>query len=81
MVGAQGQVKWAKVPYKSFSYDVTHKKSATCNQNTFFQVQTRRLAASFDASTRSVTRTGAEKFPFKAMCVPVFFFLKIPKSS
>jgi len=34
-----------------------------------FLVQTRRLAESFDASTRSVTRTGVEIFPHKAMCV------------
>jgi len=35
----------------------------------FFRVQTRRLAASFDTSTRSVTRTGAEIFLRKATCV------------
>jgi len=32
-------------------------------------VQSRRLAVSFDASTRSVTRTGAEIFPHKVTCV------------
>jgi len=32
-------------------------------------VQTRRLAASFDASTMSVTHTGAEIFLHKATCV------------
>jgi len=26
MVGAQGQAKWAKVAWKSSTYDVTHKK-------------------------------------------------------
>jgi len=30
------------------TYDVTHKKSATPNQKIFFQVQTRRLAESFE---------------------------------
>ena len=35
----------------------------------FFRVQTKRLAAYSDASTRSVTCTGAEIFPHKAMCV------------
>jgi len=38
-------------------------------QKIFFRVQTRRLAASFDASTRSVARTGAEIFPRKATCI------------
>jgi len=32
-------------------------------------VQTRRLAVSFDASTRSVTQTGAEILPRKDTCV------------
>jgi len=35
----------------------------------FFRVQTGRLVTSFDASTRSVTRTGVEIFPRKATCV------------
>ena len=39
----------------------------------FFLVQTTRLAASFDTSTRSVTRRGAEIFPCKATCDPAFF--------
>jgi len=51
---------------KISTYDVTHKKPATPKQKIFFQVQARRLAASFDASDRSVTRTGAEIFPRKA---------------
>jgi len=38
------------------------------------RVQTRRLAASFDASTRSVALTGAEKFPRKVTCVSAFCF-------
>jgi len=41
-------------------------------------VQTRRLNASFDDSTRSVALAEWEKFPLKAMCVSVLFFL-IPK--
>jgi len=39
----------------------------------FFRVQTTRLAASFDTSTRSVTLTGPEIFPRKAMCDPAVF--------
>jgi len=39
----------------------------------FFQVQTTRLVASFDTSTRSVTHTGAEIFPCKATCDPAVF--------
>jgi len=35
----------------------------------FSWVQTRRLTLSFDASTRSVTQTGAEIFLRKARCV------------
>jgi len=54
---------------KSSTYDATHKKPALPKQKFFFRVQTRRLAASFDASTRSVTRTGAEIFPCKVTCV------------
>jgi len=38
-----------------------------------FRVQTTRLAACFDTSTRSVTRTGAEIFPRKATCDPAVF--------
>jgi len=44
-------------------------KNRTPPSKNFFRVQTRRLAASFDASTRSVTQTGAEIFPRKATCV------------
>jgi len=35
----------------------------------FFQVQTRRLAASFETFTGSEEHTGPEKFPRKATCV------------
>jgi len=44
-------------------------------------VQTRRLAASFDTSTKSVALVGPEKFPRKATCVVVFFFQKSPKAA
>jgi len=44
-------------------------------------VQTRRLAASFEASTRSVTCTGTKKFPRKATCVSALFFENPPKRS
>ena len=43
------------------------------NQKFIFRVQTTRLAPSFDASTRSVTHTGAEIFLCKAMCNPAVF--------
>jgi len=36
MVGAQGQVKLAKVAKKSSTYDVTDKKPATPKQKNFF---------------------------------------------
>jgi len=39
----------------------------------FFQVQTARLAASFELLTGSVALTGREKFPRKATCDLVFF--------
>jgi len=32
-------------------------------------MHTRRLAMSFDASTRSVTQTGADIFPREATCI------------
>ena len=41
-------------------------------------MQTRGLAASFDTSTRSVTRTGVEKFTRKVTCVSVLFFFENP---
>ena len=47
----------------------------------FFRVPTRRLVASFDASTRSVTRTGVEIFPRKATCFYAFFFRKSLKAA
>ena len=36
MVGAQGQAKWAKVAWKSSTYDVTHKKKRTPQAKNFF---------------------------------------------
>jgi len=35
MVGAQGQVKWAKVAWKYSTYDGTNKKSAPPSKNFF----------------------------------------------
>jgi len=49
------------------------QQTRTPNQKNFFRVQTTRLAASFDTSTRSVTRTRAEIFPCKATCDPAVF--------
>jgi len=48
-------------------------KTAPPSQQIFFQVQTTRLATSFDTSTRSVTRTGAEIFPRKTTYDPVVY--------
>jgi len=73
-VGAQGQVKLAKVDKKSSTYDVTDKKPASPKQKKIFCVQTTRLAVSFDASTRSVTHTGVKIFPRKSTCESVIFF-------
>jgi len=73
MTGTQGQAKWAKVAKKSSTYDVTHKKTTPPNQKNLFRVQTTRLAASFDTSTWSLTRTGAEIFPRKATWNPAVF--------
>jgi len=70
-VGAQGQVKLVKVAKKSSTYDVTHKKPITPNQKIFFECKLQDV--SFDTSTRSVTQTGAEIFPRKAMCDPAVF--------
>jgi len=42
-------------------------------QKYFFRVQTRRLATSFDTSTRYLTCTGAEIFLRKATCNPAVF--------
>jgi len=37
MAGTQGQAKWAKVAYKSSTYDVTHKKPAPPGKKIFFE--------------------------------------------
>jgi len=79
-VGAQGQVKWARGP-KSSLLMMSLTKNMQPQPKNFFRVQTRRLAVSFDASTRSVALTEQEKFPRKAMCVSVFFFQKSPKAA
>jgi len=46
----------------------------------FFWVQTRRLATSFDTSTRSVELTGPEKFLHETTCISVFFW-KSPQAA
>jgi len=73
MVGAQVQVKLAKVAKKSSTYDITNQKPASPKQKNFFRVHTTRLTVSFDTSIRSVTQTGAEIFPCKATCDPAVF--------
>ena len=55
------------------------QKTCTPQAKNFFRVQTRRLPVSFDASTRTVTQTGVEIFPHKAMCVWAGFFLENPR--
>jgi len=44
----------------------------------FFQVQTRRLALSFEPFTGSVVLTGQEKFPRIAACDPVVLAQEFP---
>jgi len=73
MVGAQGQVKWAKVAQQSSTYGVTHKKPPSRKQTIFFRVQTRRLAASFELLTGSAALTGPEKFPNKPHAIQLFW--------
>jgi len=55
------------------------QKNYTPQAKNFFWVQTRRLAASFDASTRFVTCTGAEIFLHKPRAFKHFFPI-IPES-
>jgi len=43
-----------------FTYDVTHKKSATPNQKIFFRVQTRRLADPFERLNSSLAQSAEE---------------------
>jgi len=58
------------------------KKTTSPKQKIFFQVRTRRFAASFDASTRSVTRTGVEIYSCAKPCAfRHFFFWKSPKAA
>ena len=68
-------MKCAKVAWKSSTYD-THKKSTLPNQKFFFRVQTRRLAASFDTSTRSVAG-----IPTQSHVRFSVFFWKAPKAA
>jgi len=70
--------RWPKSPPLMTSLT---KKPAPPNQKSFFQVQTTGLAESFELFTGSVALTGPEKFPRKAMCVLVGFFLKSQKAA
>jgi len=45
------------------------KKTCNPQAKNLFQVQTIRIAASFETFTGSVEHTGPEKFPRKATCV------------
>jgi len=64
-------VKLAKVAKKS-STDVTDKKPEPPNQKIFLRANYK-PCASFDALTRSVTRTRAEIFLHKATCESAVF--------
>ena len=59
--------------------NVHSQKSRTPQAKHFFRMLTRRLAASFDASTRSVALTNREKFPRRAMCVLMLYFFENPQ--
>jgi len=59
-VGAQGQAKWAKVAYKSSTYDVTHKKPAPPRQKNFLRVQSTRLADPFEPLNSSLAQSAEE---------------------
>jgi len=71
MLPDQGPNRQTKVFRKNFRWKLSssQQKKCTPKAKNFFRVQTRRLAASFHTSTKSVTCTGAEIFLHKAMCV------------
>jgi len=48
------------MPKNNFTYDVTHKKSATPNQKFFFQVQKSRLAKSFERLNSTLAQSAEE---------------------
>ena len=53
----QHEPKW---PQNYFTYDVTHKKSATPNQNISFEVQSTRLAKLFEPLNSSLVQLAEE---------------------
>jgi len=53
----QHEPKW---PKHNFTYDITHKKSATPNQKIFFQVQSRRLSDLFEPLNSSLAQSAEE---------------------
>ena len=59
-VGAQGQAKWAKVAWKSSTYDVTHKKFTNIYPKNFFWVQASRLSDSFEPFNNSLAQSAEE---------------------
>jgi len=59
---------------KVLHYDITYKKPAPPTKKIIFQVQTTRLAKSFELLTVSVALTGPEKFLHKATCDPAVFY-------
>ena len=63
---------WARWP-KSPPLMTSLTKNPQPPTKKYFQVETTRLAASFDTSTRSIIRTGVEIFPRKATCDPAVF--------
>jgi len=63
MVWAQGQVKWAKVAYKSSTYDITHKKSAPPTKKIF--------SMSFEPLNSSLPLLAPKLKSRKATCNPV----------
>ena len=77
MVWAQNQLKWAEVAWKSFTYDVTHKKFIPPKQKIYFRVQTRRLPASFAPLKSSLPLQAPELRTGKAVC-DLFFCQENP---
>ena len=57
------------------------QKTCAPNQKDFFTSATTRLAASFDTSTRSVTRTGARYIRAKPRAIQLFCFFCEPLES
>jgi len=59
-VGPQAREHEPKWPKNYFTYDVTHKKSATPNQKIFFRVQARRLSNLFEPLNSSPAQSTEE---------------------